>query len=206
MSLPAAGASVKPLPPLVSAETAPQSERKYEPCDPYKYQGNMTMIAIVKQQGATLADCEVAVFDRNGECRASSFTVAADGHLVYLTIQGEGGGEPLTFRVVYPGADGSVDVVATETYTYMNDAMVGTFAAPFVLNIPAETTGVSSATTHDVRVQTLPGAIVIEADRETEVRICTACGKMSTLRVAGRQVVSLPAGVYVVNGKKYVVK
>ncbi len=183
-----------------------RSERKYEPCDPYKYQSNMTMIAIVQQQGAVVADCEVAVFDSKGECRASSFSTPADNHRVYLTIQGENGGEPLMFRVVYPGTEGMVDVVATETYTYMSDAMVGTFAAPFVLNIPAETTGVSSTAAHDICVQPLTGAIAIETDKKTEVRICSIEGWVRTLRVSGRQVVSLPAGAYVVNGKKIIVK
>lgn len=187
-------------------EATDRPHRKYEPCDPHKYQGNMTLIAIVKQQGQIVADCEVAVFSSSGECRASSFSVSEDGHLVYLVIQGEGAGEPLTFRVVYNGIEGPVDVAATETYTYMNDAMVGTFASPFVLNIPIVPTGISSASVSGVRVQPISGALVIEAANDMEVRICTACGKMRTLRVAGRQVVSLPAGVYVVDGKKYVVK
>lgn len=191
---------------LVKSEVSDSPEKKYEPCDPYKYQSNMTMIAVVKQQGVVLADCEVAVLDSQGECRASSFSVSEDGHLVYLVIQGEGAGEALTFRVVYNGAEGPVDVAATETYTYMSDAMVGTFAAPFVLNIPADPTGISSASVSGVRVQPISGALVIEAGNGAEVRIYTACGKMRTLCVAGRQVVSLPAGVYVVNGKKYVVK
>ena len=71
---------------------------KYEPCDENKYQGNMILIAQVRHQTDTIFDCEVAVFDSNGECRASEKSKPNDNGLVYLTIQGEGQGEPLTFR------------------------------------------------------------------------------------------------------------
>ncbi|MBR5529914.1 MAG: hypothetical protein IKU63_00200 [Bacteroidaceae bacterium] len=166
----------------------------------------MTMIAIVQQQGAVVPDCEVAVFDSSGECRASSFSTPADNHRVYLTIQGEGGGEPLTFRVVYQGTEGTIDVAAAETYTYNSDAMAGTLSTPFVLTIPTETTGLHKISSTTVNVCSTQGGLELKATQASDVRICSSSGRVYIIHVTNRETVSLPAGIYIVNNKKYVVK
>lgn len=121
-----------------SAETAITSpdDLKYQPCSTSKYQGNMTMIAIVKRSEEVLTDCQVAVLDKNGECRACTNSSIKDGGLFFLTIQGEGEGEVLTFHVIYQTGNQLVDVVANERYTYVNDRIEGAFESPYVLTIP----------------------------------------------------------------------
>lgn len=96
----------------------------------------MTMIAVVKQDGTVLTDCQVAVLDKNGECRACTNSSVKEGGLFFLTIQGEGEGEILTFHVIYQAGNRLVDVVANERYTYVNDRIEGSFESPYVLTIP----------------------------------------------------------------------
>ena len=105
---------------------------KYTPCDEHKYQSNMTMVAKVMRQGEPV-NCELAVFDSKGECRGTNFS-QADG-LIFLTIQGEGYGEPLSFRVVFNVKDREVDVLADETYIFSNDDIVGSPDSPFVITL-----------------------------------------------------------------------
>lgn len=109
---------------------------KYQPCSTSKYQGNMTMIVIVKQSEAILTNCQVAVLDKNGECRASAKSSVKDGGLIFLSIQGESEGEELNFHIIYQIGNQLVDVVADQHYTYINDRIEGSFENPYVLTVP----------------------------------------------------------------------
>ena len=87
-----------------------------------KYQSNMTVVAKVQQDGVFLTDCEVAVFDSNGECRYSG---ASTTDLNFLAIQGDGSSEVMTFRIVYGPETAPQEAECNETLTFAADAIVG---------------------------------------------------------------------------------
>lgn len=97
-----------------------------------KYQSNMTVFAQVQQDGVAFTDYEVAVFDSKGECRYSG---ANTNDLIFLTIQGDGIGEVLTFRVVYGPEAAPREVECNETLTFATDGFVGTPTSPFILTM-----------------------------------------------------------------------
>ena len=110
-----------------------KSNLHYMPCDEHKYQGNMTIIAECRYNGEPI-DCEIACFDSQDECRASSMT-EDNNKLVFLTVQGDGAGEKLYFRAVFEQDGKQVDCKAKETCTFSNDEMIGTPLNPFIINI-----------------------------------------------------------------------
>ena len=119
----------------VALPGAAQRTHKYTECDSHKYQGNMTVTAIVQRPDGTAAsDCEVAVFDADGECRCSVFSDASLGGLLFLTIQGGVSGEPLTLRAVMD-FDTERDYVCTQTLTFRYDATLGDLEHPYALTL-----------------------------------------------------------------------
>lgn len=184
-----------------------QNTLKYVPCSISKYQGNMTLIAQVHHPGGVIVDCQVAVFDKAGECRASTCSTLADGGLVYLTIQGEGLGEPLTFRVIYQDGDNQVDTVATERVTFVNDAMLGTLNEPFVLTVASPPSKMNGVIGIAGKLCPANGGIRVNMPESREVCVFSTDGRMVfEQRVCGIGYIPLPAGIYLVEGKKYVVK
>ncbi|MCF0186355.1 MAG: hypothetical protein HUJ98_07710, partial [Bacteroidaceae bacterium] len=110
-----------------------EQEHKYESCSINKYEGNMNIIAQVWKDGKTV-ECEIAVFDSNGECRGSELSMY-DNNLVFLTIQGEGEGEPLSIRVVYSEGGNVYDVLLGERIYYVNDALIGELDKPMIIDL-----------------------------------------------------------------------
>lgn len=182
-------------------------DKKYEPCSENKYQGNMIVTALVKCHDDVILNCEVAVFDSKGECRASELSVAKDGGFVYLSVQGEGEGEPLTFRVVYHSVDAMEDVLAEETITFVNDGVVGSYNDPFVINVNKPESIEDVTVVNDLDVRSVHDGIVVRSEKRQNVTVYNMLGVcMFQREIEGEQVISLPDGIYIVNGKKIIVK
>lgn len=108
----------------------------YSWTDMHKYNGTMTVMARVMQNGSLLADCELAAFDANGELRGSALSHPNDGGIIYLTIQGDNKGAELHFRVVH-GSDDENRIItdANETIVFVADQTMGTYSAPQLFTI-----------------------------------------------------------------------
>lgn len=111
---------------------------KYEVCSPYKYQGNMTLMANVIKDGKALTHFQIAVFDTNGECRACDWSKPDYNGLAYLTIQGEGQGEILSIKITYQRNDEVREVTSGTRITYSNDAIIGSIESPYLIHIAGE--------------------------------------------------------------------
>lgn len=94
----------------------------FSPANDSRYPGNMTVVARVTYERATLEGQETGVFCGE-ECRTAAFT-DADG-IVFLTIPGSGTDE-LTFRI--PHEDQVLQ--ATVTLTYEDDGVLGNRSTP----------------------------------------------------------------------------
>ena len=112
----------------------------------------------------------------NGECRAASVTDAQG--IAYLTIQGDAA-ETLTFRVL----SGSAQLEASETLIYEQDAVFGSPKRPFVIDLGAAT-GI--------------GEIASGGEEES---VYDLQGRRLTPQISRQS-----KGIYIVNGKKQVVK
>jgi hypothetical protein len=90
---------------------------------------NMNMIAVVKNGSETLSGVEVGAFVGT-ECRGAQASNA--NNRVFLTIAGETNGQTVSFKVHKPNGE-TVDV--TQTIAYQNDALLGTIADPYVIQL-----------------------------------------------------------------------
>lgn len=108
---------------------------KYEVCNPNKYQGNMTLIANVRKGNNKITHYQIAVFDTNGECRGCCWSDPSYNGIAYMTIQGEGEGEPLTIKVIYQRNESVREIVSETPITYNNDEILGTLEVPFIVSI-----------------------------------------------------------------------
>ena len=183
-------------------------KKKYEACSENKYQGNMLVIVQVKQQGEVVLDCEVAVFDSNGECRASELSHPDDNGLVYLTVQGEGSGEIMHFRVVYDNGGKEEDVLFGKTVTYVNDDVIGSFSDPFVLDLEdLDSVEDLVSSDNDLDIRSTKSGLLIYADKKQRVSVYNIMGAcVFSQEVEGECSIALPRGVYIANGKKIVLK
>lgn len=100
----------------------------FKPVSENKYSGNMTMIIAVTDQGVALDQAEIGVF-ADGECRAAN--QITESGLAFLTIAGEGIGSLLEFKVAVNGEM----VNCSEQIQYVDDAMIGSLKAPYVIDI-----------------------------------------------------------------------
>ena len=112
----------------------------------------------------------------NGECRAAATT--DEKGLAYLTILGDGA-ETLTFRVV----SGNAQAEASETLTYEPDAVYGSPKRPFVIDLSGAT-----------------GIPELAVDG-MEDAVYDLQGRRLTPQISRQS-----KGIYIVNGKKQVVK
>ena len=110
------------------------TEGYFDPINPGKYQGNMSVTAVVKYAGEEVTTAEIGIFAET-ECRASA---EYEDEYYFLSVPGDNA-EPLTVKVLYK------DSVYTlsETMQYQNDAIIGTLAEPYEIElVPA--TGVEA--------------------------------------------------------------
>ncbi len=103
----------------------------FSPVDPITYQGNMTVTAVVKDGSQIMEDAEVGIF-AGDECRAAAVN---NGGLWFITIPGNAA-QQLTIKV----AIGGETKEAKQSITYMEDAILGTPAEPYVIQL-GETDG-----------------------------------------------------------------
>ena len=153
--------------------------------DVRKYPATMNITAELSRNGAGLSPEGFTVRAMAaGECRGVSRTV---GGRLYITVYGDPSvPTPISF-VVTDDATGET-YEATEGMVFTDD-VVGSRHSPYTISIGATPDGISSALsgTPRLRVYTADGILVSgNATRQTLER--------------------LPKGIYIVNGKKYVVK
>ncbi len=153
--------------------------------DVRKYPATMNITAELSRNGAGLSPEGFTVRAMAaGECRGVSRTV---GGRLYITVYGDPSvPTPISF-VVTDDATGET-YEATEGMVFTDD-VVGSRHSPYTISIGATPDGISSALsgTPRLRVYTADGILVSgNATRQTLER--------------------LPKGVYIINGKKYVVK
>lgn len=118
---------------LLPLQVKAQRTQYYTGVDIYKYYDNMTITCCVMLDGQLLEDCELAVFDSKGELRGSSISDAMDGGRIYLTVQGDGKGEVLHFKVVYGSDDANRKIIdVNESYEYFANARVGSYSLPYI--------------------------------------------------------------------------
>jgi len=136
------------------------------------YDGNMTMIAVVKDGDRVISDAQVYVYGEQDLRTYSEQAVRDDIH--FLTIAGNQNGDVLRFVVTVDG----YDYFLVQTENYQNDAMYGTYAAPYELHI----------------------------DGATGINSLMADGEDTIYDVAGRKLQQIQQnhGVYIVNGQKVV--
>jgi len=107
----------------------------FNPIDPGKYQGNMTMTAVVTWAGEYVDNAEVAVF-AGDECRAVA--TYFDGYY-FLTIPGETQ-EDITIKVVY---NDSVYCIPG-SFKYENDQILGNIYEPYEIELVSDYVNVTS--------------------------------------------------------------
>lgn len=98
----------------------------FNPIDPGLYQGNMSVTAIVKYNGEEVTTAEIGIF-ADDECRGAA---TCDDGFYFITVAGESV-TPLTIKVVY---NDSVYTLKGE-FNYQNDAVIGTIAEPFTIDL-----------------------------------------------------------------------
>ena len=106
----------------------------FEPIDPGKYQGNMSVTAVVKYAGEEVTTAEVGVF-AGSECRAAA--VYDDGYY-FISVPGDSAVQ-LTVKVMY---NDSVYTLS-EQLQYQNDAIIGTLDNPYVIDLAPVDPGTS---------------------------------------------------------------
>lgn len=147
-----------------------------------KYPNTMNITAQLYENGQNISSDAYTIYamDGNELCGFGQFI----GSNYYITVYGE---QNVDISFVVKSSDNSGTSIANETLTFTND-LVGSRKSPFGLSI-GEPTGISTidGNSHKLRVYSVEG-VLISAD-----------GDVETLK-------SLMPGVYIVNGRKYLVK
>lgn len=127
---------------LLNAESQSESQktRRFAPTVG-NYPDNMSMVISLKDGEQSVDTCEVAAYI-GGECRGAT---RANGGLYYLIIAGEGSGQPLELRTCINGEM----VVIDNTQTYISDVNIGTPWNPYVIDLSAVLTGISTIAADD---------------------------------------------------------
>ena len=152
--------------------------------DPYAYPYAMPVIARVKNGGTSVADSAVESMETYAMCGTA---VRGNGAVLdgrhYLQVYGEMG-DQISFILRDPSTGASY--LANETMP-LSEALVGSHAEPFTLTIDT-TTGVQNPGTDGrIRVYTVLGVLIDDN---------------ATIETLQR----LEPGVYVINGRKYIVR
>jgi hypothetical protein len=174
---------------------ATTSPTQFTPVANNLYSGNMSIIAVVKNGNELLKNVEVGVF-AGTECRGAQ---AADAEgLVFLSVAGEQA-TALTLKVY----DGSKQLNVTQTLTYTDDAIVGTIAEPYVIQLSAIATDVDNISLLPISLYPNPTTdylYIACAKQISKVEVVDMSGRVQlskpNLENNTLNVSSLPEGVY----------
>jgi len=149
--------------------------------DPHRYPSTMNITASIERDGMVLDGSHFTVYAfAADELRGVSQFVGSNH---YLTVYGD---EPVVISFIVESAETGETFAAAETLTFVSD-VVGSRKSPYAVSI-STTTGISQQMTDTpMAIYTLDGILV---SRDATIR---------TLH-------TLPKGVYIVNGRKTVVK
>ena len=111
---------------------------KYEVCSEFKYQGNMTLLTQIYKDGKPLTHYQIAIFDREGECRACGWSYPDLNGISFLTIQGDDDTGNLSVKVIYQRGEEVREVTAKEQLYYANDATLGSNEQPYIITIAGD--------------------------------------------------------------------
>ena len=111
---------------------------KYEVCSEFKYQGNMTLLTQIYKDGKPLTHYQIAIFDREGECRACGWSYPDLNGISFLTIQGDDDTGNLSVKVIYQRGEEVREVTAKEQLYYANDATLGNNEQPYIITIAGD--------------------------------------------------------------------
>ena len=156
----------------------------FSPVDPADYPDNMTMVILLTENGAPLADAEIAAFI-DGECRGATVAdTEGEQPLYYLLIAGEGSGQPIQLQA---SVDGQMIALRNEL-TYVSDGNIGTPWEPLVIDIYEAMQAVGISDIADGK----------SADDKS------AWFTLQGIRYGSKKPTT--SGVYIRNGKKLVIK
>ena len=183
-----------------AAATIEDRTSAFPEVDRYAYPNNMTMIISLVDRQKPVDGVEIAAFVGD-ECRGTS--VEVDG-LYFLTVTGEGSGQPLMLRVA---RNGNV-VNADSSLAYNDNAMIGTAAQPYVIDLANVVTAMSEAQSTDM-VNIMPRRVSTHVTVSASgkalqcVTLYNAQGQLCYINQAPAateriDMTSMPAGVYIV--------
>ena len=149
--------------------------------DPHQYPSTMNITARIYRDGMELPGSQYTVYAYAGDELRGVSQFVGSNH--YLTVYGD---EPVSISFIVESAETGETFAAAETLTFVSD-VVGSRKSPYAVNI-STTTGISQQMADQpMTIYTLDGILV---SRDATIR---------TLH-------TLPKGVYIVNGRKTVVK
>ena len=149
--------------------------------DPHQYPSTMNITARIYRDGMELPGSQYTVYAYAGDELRGVSQFVGSNH--YLTVYGD---EPVVISFIVESAETGETFAAAETLTFVSD-VVGSRKSPYAVSI-STTTGISQQMTDTpMAIYTLDGILV---SRDATIR---------TLH-------KLPKGVYIVNGRKTVVK
>ena len=98
----------------------------------------MTLLTQIYKDGKTLTHYQIAIFDREGECRACGWSYPDLNGISFLTIQGDDDTGNLSVKVIYQRGEEVREVTAKEQLYYANDATLGSNEQPYIITIAGD--------------------------------------------------------------------
>jgi len=163
-------------------------------------------------EGVELVD--VALSDRASESHIVAWNRLSNGKVRVLAYSAD--------NAALSGNEGSlINLVVKTDAAMVNDAVMTITGGIFVKTNGAEqavddinivmrtkTTDIENVSEGAIKVSGVAGAIIVETDAPVNVDVYTVAGQQiqSVSVVAGKSVITMPAGIYVVNNNKVIVK
>lgn len=163
-------------------------------------------------EGVELVD--VALSDRASESHIVAWNRLSNGKVRVLAYSAD--------NAALSGNEGSlINLVVKTDAAMVNDAVMTITGGIFVKTNGAEqavddinivmrtkTTDIENVSEGAIKVSGAAGAIIVETDAPVNVDVYTVAGQQiqSVSVVAGKSVITMPAGIYVVNNNKVIVK
>ncbi|MFI3297802.1 MAG: T9SS type A sorting domain-containing protein [bacterium] len=116
------------IPATKIADVAQIVSTEFEEVSSGKYSGNMTVVAILKDEDLPLANVELGVFVED-ECR--EVQVSNEEGILFLTISGDGTGDNLQFKAVV----GNEIFTVYSELTFTEDAHYGNIENPYLISL-----------------------------------------------------------------------